>query len=369
MSVDLAIPGDPSAIHAFADWLSGAKDALVEVDLELAYTAGDSHLYLGGEAGNAFHEAAGTVRDRINPVSPYLGSTAEVLHAYAHRLERGVRDFDSYLEQCRDQGLPVYGNMVMRPTSSARVCAEPGVDAEWDLFVSRSRTYADVSERVGKWWGELEAWIAEHLTPLVAEIEKFVPLSDAFDGLAQDNEEIVAHAFTGADLLTKDKLASWREHAQDLQEDADKFQKGLRSNNPAVGAAAEEANPRAIRNAVSGIVDDIHSVSHVGKYIPVAGKVVEIVSAAGAIADGESGSSVLIEAFAGVGGGAAVGVGIAAAGGPVGWVIAGVVVGGVAIGAGARWGWENAVPLDTREAIDGWIYDGTSLWQGPQLAK
>lgn len=369
MSIDLNIPGDPSAIHALADWLSQTKDALVEVDLELAYIAGDSHLYLGGEAGNAFHEAAGTVRDRINPVSPYLGSAAEVFHAYAHRLERGVRDFDSYLAQCREQGLPVYGKVVMRPTSSAQVCAQPGVDAEWDLFMSRSRTYTDLSERVGKWWGELEAWIAEHMTPLLADIDKFAPLNAAFNGLAQDNDDIVAHTFTGTDLLTQDQLTKWREHAQTLQDDADKFQKGLRSNNPAVKAAAEEANPRAMRQAVNGIIDDIHSVSKAGKLIPVAGKVIEIVTAAGAIADGESGSSVLVEAFAGAGGGAAVGGTIAAFGGPVGWVIGGVVVGGVAIGAGARWGWESAVPINTREAIDGWLYDGTSLWQGPQLAK
>lgn len=369
MSVDLTIAGDPAAIHALADWLDSAKDALVEVDLELAYVAGDSNLYLGGEAGNAFHTAAGTVRDRMSPVAPHLGKAADVFHAYATRLERGVRDFDSYLEQCREQGLTVYGRVVTRPTSSAEVCAEPGVSAEWDRFVSRLRTYNDLSERVGTWWGELEVWIADNLTPLVAEVEKFADLGAAFDGLAQDNDDVLQHAFTGADLHLKDRLSTWRDTAQAMQEDADKFQRGLRSKNPAVLAAAEEANPRAIRSAMNDLLDDIHDVNKVGKLIPVAGKVFEIVSAAGDIADGEPGSSVLVEAFAGAGGGAAVGGTIAALGGPVGWVIAGVVGGGILIGAGARWGWEAAVPIDTREAIDGWLYDGTSLWQGPQLAK
>lgn len=369
MSVDLTIQGDPAAINELADWLSQAKDALVGVDLELAYVSGDTSMYLGGEAGNAFHAAAGTVRDRMNPVSPYFSDAAQVFHAYAHRLERGIRDFNSYLEQCREQGLTVYGKTVMRPTSTAQVCAQPGVNAEWDLYIARLRTYSDLSERVGTWWGELEAWIAENMTPLLAEVEKFAPLNTAFNGLAQDNDDVVAHVFTGTDRLTQDSLSKWRAYAQDLQQDADSFQRGLRSKNPAVLAAAEEANPRAMRTAVNGIVDDIHSVSKAGKLIPVAGKVIEIVSAAGAIADGESGSSVLVEAFAGLGGGAAVGGTIAAFGGPVGWVITGVIGGGIAIGAGARWGWEAAVPIDTREAIDGWLYDGTSLWQGPQLAK
>ncbi|MEV8250420.1 hypothetical protein AB0O87_05790 [Microbacterium sp. NPDC076768] len=45
------------------------------------------------------------------------------------------------------------------------------------------------------------------------------------------------------------------------------------------------------------------------------------------------------------------------------------VGGALLVGAGARWGWEALVPLDVRESIDGWMYDATSGWQGPQLAR
>lgn len=369
MTVDLKIPGDPAAVHGLADWLDNLKDGVVNLDLELAHVAGNSHMYLSGETGNAFHEAATTVRECMNPVAPYLGDAADVFHAYANRLERGVRDFDSFLEQCREYGLTVYGKKVMRPTSSAEACTEPGVDAEWDEHMSHMRTYQDLSERVGTWWGELEEWIAENFTPLVAAVEDFAPLGTAFNGLEQGNSDIAVHVLDAKGEMLDHDLASWREHAETTQEKAAEFKRQLKSGNPAVRAAAEEANPRAMRQAMDGLLDNINDVSRVGKLIPVAGTVIEIVSAASDIASGESGSSVLVEAFAGAGGGAAVGGAVAAAGGPVGWVIAGVVVGGVAIGAGARWGWEAVVPIDVRESIDGWLYDGTSLWQGPQLAK
>lgn len=369
MTVDLDIPGDAAAVHGLADWMDDLKNGVTNVDLELAYVAGDSHLYLTGEAGTAFFDATRTVRGHIEPVSPYLGDAADVFHAYANRLERGVRDFNSYLEQCREYGLTVYGKKVMRPTSSATACYEPGVDEDWDLYMSQMRTYEDLSERVGTWWGELETWIAENLTPLVAEVDKFQPLGAAFNGLSQENSDIAGHILDARGELLDRDLASWREHAETTQEKASEFKRQLKSGNPAVRAAAEAANPREMRQAMDGLLDDINKVSKVGKLIPVAGTVIEIVSAASDIASGESGSSVLVEVFAGAGGGAAVGAGVAAAGGPVGWVIAGVVAGGIVIGAGARWGWEAIVPIDVRESIDGWLYDGTSLWQGPQLDK
>ena len=369
MSVDLNIPGDAAAVHGLADWMDNLKDRVIDVDLELSTVASSSSLYLTGEAGAAFFDATTTVRRHIEPVSPYLGDAADVFHAYANRLERGVRDFDSYLEQCREYGLTVYGKKVMRPTSSATACYEPGVDEDWDQYMSQMRTYEDLSGRVGTWWGELETWIADNLTPLVAEVGNFQPLGDALNRLSQENSDIAGHILDSKSELIDRDLASWREHAETTQEKADEFKRQLKSGNPAVRSAAEAANPREMRQAMDGLLDDISKVSKVSKLIPVAGTVIEIVSAAGDIASGESGSSVLVEAFAGAGGGAAVGAGVAAAGGPVGWVIAGVVVGGVVIGAGARWGWEAVVPLNVRESIDGWLYDGTTLWQGPQLAR
>ncbi|WP_053353774.1 hypothetical protein [Leucobacter musarum] len=369
MSIDLAIPGDPAAIHTLAERLDAMKDGLVDLDLELAYIASDAQMYMVGQAGNAFQRTTTAVRNHSNSVPSYLGDAADVFHAYATRLERGVRDFDGYLEQCRERDLVVYGKKVLQPTSSAQVCSVPGEDPEWDAHMSRVRTYNDLAERVGTWWGDLEAWIAEHMAPLIADVEGFASLGATFDELEFGNSDLVSTALTAADERVRRDLADYRGVAQQMQQDADDFTRGLRSGHPGVKAAAEAANPRAIREGVADLLDDIHGVSRVSKLIPIAGNVIEIISVADDIASGESGSSAIVEAGAGIGGGAAVGAGIAAAGGPVGWVIGGVVVGGIAIGSAAKWGWESWVPLDVRESIDGWLYDGTTAWQGPQLAR
>ncbi|MFV0427033.1 MAG: hypothetical protein ACK5KU_08360 [Beutenbergiaceae bacterium] len=368
MSVSLDIPGDPSALYATADWLDKVGGALVELNLELAYLASDGQRYMNGEAGSAFRNAATTIRGDSEAVLPYCREAADALSAYAHRLERGERDFASYADQCRDKGLTVYGKTVLRPTSTAMVCAEPGVDAEWDAHMSRVRTYQDLCERVGTWWGELEVWIAEHLDPFVARVDEFTALNNTYMELRVGNEDLVASALTYAEERSRRDLAEFREVAQRMQDEAQAAKRGLRSGNPAVRAAAEAADLRSIHVNRNELLDHIRQVSRVTKFIPVAGTALEVVTAAGDIAGGESGSSVIVEAGGGMAGGAAVGGIIAAAGGPVGWVVGGVIVGGVVIGAGSRWAWESWVPLDVREAIDGWLYDGTSGWQGPQLA-
>lgn len=369
MSVVLKIAGDPAGVHALADWFADVKSALVDVDLELAYLAGDASLYLTGEAGNAFHGAIGTVRDRSGGLPGFLGDASAAFHAYANRLERGKRDFDSYREQAIERGLTVQGDTVLPPTSSAEVCSAEGVDAEWDAHMSRMRTYNDLSERVGKWWGELEAWIADNIVPLMARVEDFAPLSTAFEGLSFGNEDVAELVLSTADERLRRDLVDWRASAEAMQADADKFTKGLRSNNPALRAASEAANPKALREGVEALLHDVSHVSKLGKIIPVAGTVIEIVSAASDIANGEAGSSVVVEAFAGAGAGAATAAGIAAAGGPVGWVVGGAAAAAIVVGAGAKWAWESWVAVDVRESIDGWLYDGTSLWQGPRLAE
>ena len=48
MSISLRIPGDPTAVRALGDWMSRMSSSLVEVDLELAYVAGQSENYLRG---------------------------------------------------------------------------------------------------------------------------------------------------------------------------------------------------------------------------------------------------------------------------------------------------------------------------------
>lgn len=374
MSVDLHIPGDPAAVRALGDWMSRMSSSLVDVDLELAYVAGQSENYLRGEAGSAFQRTATSVRNRCSPAMKYLGDAAPVLHAYANRLDRGREDFDSYLTQAADRGLTVHGKVVLEPTTDLAACptadADPELIAEWDAFMSRVTTYNDLATRVGTWWGELETWCSENFASLIACLEDLSPLDGIVDELASTdaNKTVVDAALEAAETRTERDLADWRTVAQQMQDDADTFTDQLRSGNPATQAAAEAANPRAIREGMEELLDHVEQVSRIGKIIPIVGPAIEIVTIGAAIADGESGSSAIAGAAGGAAGGAVVGGAIAAAGGPFGWVVGGAVVATVAVGSAATWAWEAWVPVDARESIDEWLEDGTRLWQPPQLA-
>lgn len=374
MSIDLRIPGDVEGIRALGDWMSRMSSSLVEVDLELAYVAGESENYLRGQAGRAFQRAATSVRDRSSPARSYLDDAAPVLHAYANRLDRGREDFDAYLTQAAERGLAVYGKVVLEPTSDLPACPAPDADpaetAAWDAFLSRVTTYNDLCTRVGTWWGELETWCSENFSPLLAGLADLSPLDGLVDELASTdvNKTVIDSALEAADVRTQHDLAEWRAVAQQMQTDADTFTSQLRSGNPATQAAAEAANPRAIRDSMEELLDHVDQVSRVGKVIPIIGPAIEIVTIGAAIADGESGSSAIAGAAGGAAGAAAVGGAIAAAGGPVGWVIGGAIVGSVAVGSAATWAWEAWVPIDARESIDEWLEDGTRFWQPPQLA-
>ena len=374
MSIDLRIPGDPPSIRTLGDWMSRMKSSLVEVDLELSYVASQSENYLRGEAGSAFQRTATSVRNRSSPAMTYLGDAAPVVNAYANRLDRGREDFDSYLKQAAERGLTVYGKVVLEPTTHLRVCpapdADPATTAEWDAFLSRVATYNDLAARVGTWWGELETWRAENFAPLIARLEDLSPLDGLVDELTSidANKTVVDAALETADVRTERDLADWRSLAQQMQDDADTFTDQLRSGNPATQAAAEAANPRALREGAAELLEHVEQVSRVGKIIPLVGPAIDIVTIGAAIADGDSGSSQIAGAVGGAAGGAVTGGAIAAAGGPVGWVIGGAVVASVAVGSAATWAWEAWVPIDARESIDAWLEDGTRFWQPSQLA-
>lgn len=374
MSINLHIPGDPAAIRTLGDWMSRMSSSLVEVDLELAYVAGQSENYLRGEAGSAFQRTATSVRNRCSPAMKYLGDAAPVINAYANRLDRGREDFDSYLAQAAERGLTVHGTVVLEPSSDLPTCPAPDADPrlvnEWDLFMSRVTTYNDLATRVGTWWGDLETWRSENFAPLIACLEDLSPLDGILDELASEdpNKVVIDGALETADARTQRDLADWRTLAQGMQEDADTFTDQLRSGNPATQAAAEAANPRAIRDSMEELLDHVEQVSRVGKIIPLVGPAIEIVTIGTAIADGESGSSQIAGAVGGAAGAAVTGGAIAAAGGPFGWVVGGAIVATVAVGSAATWAWEAWVPIDARESIDEWLEDGTRFWQPPQLA-
>lgn len=372
MSISLEIPGDPDAIRSAAEWLDPTlKNAIGTADIELVAAISDAQYLWTGQSGYAFNSAAQAVRRSNDQVPGYAADVAEVMRAYAGRLERGAEDFAEHATHAQDEGLTVAANAISPPTTWLAFCPDPnGPDSpelrEWNKYTRRVEVYQEIAEEVGTWWGELDAWIAEHLGPLVGRVNELKEGATALEGLTKGNEEVVGLAFEYADARVSRNLADFRDHVSGLQTEADEFQRALRSGNPAVRAAAEAADPHAMRAGISALNETIAGVSRTARIIPIAGGVIDVVSAGAEIASGESPSSVGIGLAGGIAGGAAVTGGLVAAGvavPPVG--VALLVAGGAwAVGEGAQWAYEAWVPLDTREAIDDGLRDFGS-WLNP----
>jgi len=361
MPIDVCMPGSPASVRAAADWLDGIKSGMSDVDVELAYIWGDSSYYWTGESGQAWRDTVGTVRSRATDVPGFCGDAVEVFRAYANRLERAQEDYATLRFQAGEVGLQVVGTTVYPPTTTLDYCPAPGAPeadlAEYEEYLDKMASYNDLGTQVGTIMGQLDTWIGENIVPLVGRVEELQELSGTVAALAANNDDVAGAALDGYESFLDERLGDWRKEHDALQEAAETFRDQLRSGNPAVRAAAEAADPRAMRHGAEELAEQIGRVSKFSRVIPVAGTVLEIVSLASDVADGGSLSSGVAEIGGGIAGGAAggaVGGGIAVALGsnPIGWVVGGVVVGGVAVGAGARWLWEAAVPLDTRESID-----------------
>lgn len=362
MPIDAQIPGDASSVRATADWLDRTKAALISVDLELSYLWGDSNTYWTGEAGRAWRDSVGSLRNRGSEVPGFLADAVEVFRAYANRLERAQEDVETLRFQAEEVGLQVVGTTVLPPTTTLTYC--PGPDAPdddvaaYDRYISLVASYDDLATQVGTLIGELDAWVGEHMAPLIARVDDFSLLAGTVDAIAAKGNETLANSvLDGYESFYEQTLSGWREEHNSLQSAAETFRDQLRSGNPALRAAAEAADPHAMRAGVEELAEQIGRVSRFTRVLPVAGNVIDIVSLASDVADGGSLSSGVAEIAGGVAGGAggaALGGGVAVALGsnPVGWVIGGTVIGGVAVGASARWLWEAAVPLDSRETID-----------------
>lgn len=372
MSISLTIPGDPAAIRAAAQWLDPTlKDAVVTADLELAYVVGDAQYLWQGQSGYAFNSAAQAVRRANDNVHSYIADVAEVMRAYAGRLERGAEDFASLASRARDEGLTVVGDAISPPSTWLQFCPDPnGPDSpeldEWNRYMDRVKVYQEISSEVGTWWGDLETWIAEHFSPLLGRVNDLKEGATALEGLTKGNEEAVGLAFEYADARTARDLADFRAHVSDLQLQADAFQAGLRSGNPAIRAAAEAADPAAMRQGIRALNETIAGVSKSSRIIPVAGTVIDVVSAGVEVAAGGSPSSAGVGLLGGAAGAGLAGGAIAAAGVAVPPLGVAIVVAGaaVAVGEGAKWAWEAWVPLDTRESIDAGLHDFGS-WLNP----
>jgi hypothetical protein len=367
MSIEVRMPGSPKSVRAVADWLDSVAERTSKLHGKLGMAASEGRSYWLGESGRAWACTTLAVRERADSLPDFLSDAVEVFRDYADGLEDIQEDFAALLFQARAVGLPVVGGTVSPPTSTLDYCPGPGSPEEdikaYDDYVSKVESYQDLCKQVGARIGDLDEWIGENILPLVARVYRLEGLTGTASTLAQSgNQELAKGAYDWYDRFLEGNLAEWRERHDAFQDAADTFRKQLRSGNPALSAAADEADPRGMRRSIAELGEQIGDMSKLSRALSLGGTTLDLISFGKGLADGESPSSLLAE----LGGGALGSAGGAAlfAGGPVGWVAGGAVIGGMAAGPTARWLWEAHVPRDVRKDIDGFFTDDTPRLKG-----
>lgn len=360
--IDTTTKGDPAQVRAAAEWLDPAlKDAADTVSngAALIPVAVRSHWF--GESADAYVSSLSDLGDAADEIVPLARDAAEKLRSYAGQLERMRDAFAGHREKASGAGIAVQGMVIQRPVSLVPVCPASRDDPYWDEwqgFLDQVDIYNDIAKDVGEWWGELEVWIADNLDAFLGGMPQETLADRMLAGLRGVAGEVprgYLDATAMAWSLTADDLVT---HAEGLRADASTYVRQLRSGNPAIRAAAEEANPRGLRWAADEAEDLARRLSRLGKAVPVIGWGIDIWSLGSAMESGDDPSSTAVNIAGGIVGGVAAtaAVGALAAAGvvtlPV-WGTALVVTGAaVAVGAGAVWAYESWVPQDVREAID-----------------
>lgn len=371
--INLDIPGDSGGLHDLADWLDDTLvSAIEDVEDAIGSTIYESAWAWSGKSGEAFRDFLYEARSGFRDARTFPGSLAEVFRAYAQRLVRGRDTFADYADEARRSWLIVSGNEITVPPRPTVYLLPQGATPPPDVYYLPSgeaverppggydesvRVFNRIAEDVGKWWGELEVWLDEHMGKLFAAVNDLERLTVFLNRLKQGDEFVASYLLTYSEGTWRQSLDSYRARAKEAQAEYDSHSKRLRSGNPAVRAGAEKITKgelRAIRNFLDGEVKALRVGT---KIIPGVGLALDLASLGVDVSQGGSLSSGVV----GLGGAAAGGA--AAAGvlsGPPGWVALGVVAIAAGVGWGAERTWEAAVPLDVREALDNgdWEYLG-----------
>lgn len=365
----LEIDGDPDSIRTMASWLGDKLSQSVQRAVHSISAAGsESSIIWEGESGIEFRLLCGKILDKEPDTEQFTNDVAEVFRAYAGRLERGREKFDRLLDYARQEKLEVIGREILSPITALLACPAENASQEdvdqWNLYARKTGVYREIAREVGKWFGEQSTWAAEHFLPLAARSSDQSEFAKFFDALAIKNADVLQGVGEFSKTRLVDALADMRVDAAVKQEIADQFRKQLNSGNPALRAAAQQADHAGMKAEISLLNDRIAVSSRFQKSIPIGGVLVDIVSAVAELRNGASHTSV----GAGILGGsvgASVGVGLVefagstfVVGGPIATpvAVASASVGGAILtGAAAVWLWEAAVPLDIRETIDAGI--------------
>lgn len=366
MTIDLTIQGDTGELHALADWIETKVSVSAEEIIDRLKKAADgSEDFWQGRSGEGFRETARAVAASVDPVKVYASDFSAVLRAYANRLRRGRDAFDDYRERALETALLVSDDIITMPLKPPTFATPAGAPlpgpragdgtcnpTAGEDYSEALELYKEIAAGVGEWWGNLDNWVEEHFTPLMARVTDFDSLAQSLETLKHGHDVARSVCIGLAGVPWEERLKAMQEAAKQAQIDSDNYYRKLRSGDPSVKAAATKVTKQEVRAAADMLAEKVGKLEVGTKIvIPGVGLVIDIVLASVEVANGGSVSSEAV----GIAAGAGAGFATAALLGPAApLAVVAVAAAVIATGAGilATDAWEDSVPLDVREAID-----------------
>lgn len=380
----LHIPGDPTALEAFAD----ALDQVLLTELrnrEETLKANEVNLEpsWGGQTADAFISSAKELSNDIQKkVSDFVSRSGEVIRAYAWRLKRGRALFAGYADTAARYGLVVHGEYILAPTRRNPNDADaqclvtdvvgpeqiiPGAGSVFGLF-------REITESVGRWHGENALWIAEHFNPLMQASTSAAGLSRLLDKFEASEKTLFDAALAGRKHSVDKRIATLGENAKVSAEQFERFNASLRVGNDELRISQDGVSGRRLRRGLEQTEEALEAWSKSGSVLRGLGAASAVVDAWENMSEGQSWGEAL-SGFSGAVGGAEIGARLGARSGLVGVIVSSGV--GAVVGSGVGnmlWGvndgpYDPALPLGVREEIESWWANpGARSATGPKQA-
>jgi hypothetical protein len=359
--LDLRIPGDPDhvSVTELAVWLDSTLQAAVGDAAQIFDSVRDFSMdHWQSWSGESYRNVLVLGRNAGWEVEQMVADTAEKLHSYAGQLERLQGHLDDHRDAADAGGLTVTGTVVDAPVNPLGYV--PDTDdpryPDYSEHLDRVDLYNGISTDVGTRLGDLEVWVTEHLERFLAGLERSAAVRLLGD-LASDPGNAVDLAAVGVEADWRLNLPDVRAQAAQMQEAAVQAIADLETGNPQVRAAAEAVRVDSLRLGAVGVRTWVDNAAEVVRAVPVVGAGIGWILTASGLAQGDDAGATAVEIVVGGAAGlVAVGV-VAALGGGVVATVGVPALAAIAIGSGAAWIYEEAVPQQVREEIDAGFRD------------
>lgn len=389
MTLDLTVRGDPDALRASATALAGTGAAMQGAGDAVVHSRNSSHDVWQGDAGDGFRRAMSTVGPQVDGIAEDHAGMCRALQQHAGDLDSTTRRMEQARAIATRAGLPITGNVIGDPGPPPALAGAPPVPSVVPAgappdVVARARAAdqqsvthynaalaaeQDWSRRFGA-FTECSRVVAQARTDEAsaqARLQRFI------DGVHEKRVFNAADVLTGAGGAIAARTSHYRKIVDDIEKSG-KIERALRlTDSPHLSrhhraqalrihatnvVDSNFARAKAIGTFPSRVVDSLpakiktaleaglaprsipvdaspilRNTMRVGQKLPAVGLGVTAVGAGyDSLVLKKDPTTSVVSGIGGYAAGALAGAGIAAMGGPVGWVVAGGLVASVGVG-------------------------------------